>query len=47
MLSVMAIHGFRSDIKENNPKNPTLNMLKIQPYIDAIGSFANLSTFMD
>jgi hypothetical protein len=39
MLSVMAIHGFRGNIKENNLKNSTLNMLKIQPYIDAIALF--------
>ncbi|MCK4736864.1 MAG: hypothetical protein KAT65_30705 [Methanophagales archaeon] len=32
----MTIHGFRGNIKENNLKNSTLNMLKIQPYIDAI-----------
>jgi hypothetical protein len=32
----MTIHGFRGNIKENNLKNSTLNMLKIQPYFDAI-----------
>ena len=36
MLSVVTIHGFRGNIKENNLKNSTINMLKIQPYIDAI-----------
>jgi hypothetical protein len=33
----MTFHGFRGNIKENNLKNSTLNMFKIQPYIDAIG----------
>ena len=40
MLAVMTIHGFRCNIKENNLKNSTLSMFKIQPYIDAIGLYA-------
>jgi hypothetical protein len=41
----MAIHGFRGNIKENNLKNSNLNMLKIQPYIDAIG-INHIETFV-
>jgi hypothetical protein len=36
----MIIHGFRGNIKENDLKSSTLNLLNIQPYFDAIDSKA-------